>query len=94
MARSLAKSVDNGFGGFYRRLKTRRGGLVANKALARKLATMFWQIMVKGTAFVEQGLQRYKARVATTEKRLIAKLAKRHGYSRILNPCSTSTVPG
>jgi transposase len=94
MARSLAKSVDNGFGGFYRRLKARRGGLVANKALARKLATMFWQIMVKGTVFVEQGLQRYQARVATTEKRLIARLAKRHGYSLILNPCSTSTVPG
>jgi transposase len=30
MARSLARSVDKGLGGFYRRLRARRGGLIAN----------------------------------------------------------------
>jgi transposase len=38
MARSLARSKDIALGGFYRRLEVRRGGLVANIALARKLA--------------------------------------------------------
>ena len=75
MARSLANSVDKGLGGFYRRLKARRGGLVTNKALARKLATMFWQVMVNGVEYVEQGLNAYQARVELTEQRLLRKLA-------------------
>ena len=54
MARSVGTSVDTAFGGAYRRLKARRGGLVANKALARKLAVMFWQMMVHGVEYVEQ----------------------------------------
>lgn len=77
MARSLARSVDKGFGGFYRRLKARRGGLVANKALARKLASMFWNVMVHGVEYVEQGLEKYEARVAATDQRLLHKLARK-----------------
>ena len=34
MARSVGRSVDKALGGFYRRLKGRRGGWVANQALA------------------------------------------------------------
>lgn len=48
MARSVGRSVDKALGGFYRRLKGRRGGLVANQALARKLAALFWRLMVHG----------------------------------------------
>jgi len=35
IARSVGRSVDKALGGFYRRLKGRRGGLVANLALAQ-----------------------------------------------------------
>jgi transposase len=77
MARSLANSVDKGLGGFYRRLKARRGGLVANKALARKLATSFWNVMVHGTQYVEQGLRKYEQQVALGEQSLLRKLAKK-----------------
>jgi transposase len=83
MARSLARSVDKGLGGFYRRLKARRGGLVANKALARKLAALYWQVMVRGTAYLEQGLQRYEQRVAHSEQQVLRKLAKRHGLQLV-----------
>ncbi len=38
IARTVGRSVDKALGGFYRRLKGRRGGLVANLALAPKLA--------------------------------------------------------
>ncbi len=79
MARSLSRSVDKAFGGFYRRLKARRGGLVANKALARKLAAMFWQVMVHGVEYVEQGLRRYQERVQHTEQRLLRRLAAKLG---------------
>jgi transposase len=89
LARSVGNSVDSAFAGFYRRLKARRGGLVANKALARKLAAMFWRIMVHGVAYVEQGLKKYQARAALSEQRLLQKLARKHGLQ--LNPLSPAT---
>jgi hypothetical protein len=79
VARSLARSVDKGLGGFYRRLRARRGGLIANQALARKLAALFWRVMVHGVAYVEKGLKHYEQRVLQSEQALIKKLAKKHG---------------
>lgn len=79
IARSLANSVDKGLGGFYRRLRARRGGLIANQALARKLATMYWTVMVKGLDFVERGLAHYEEKVKQNEHHLLRKLASKHG---------------
>lgn len=81
LAQSLARSVDKALGGFYRRLKARRGGLIANQALARKLAAMFWNVMVHGTAYVEEGLKKYESRVLDTEQRVLKKLARKHGFT-------------
>jgi transposase len=80
MSRSLSRSVDKALGGYYRRIKARRGGLVANKALARKLAAMFWRLMVHGQAYVEEGLKKYEQRVAETQAMYLKKLAKKHGF--------------
>jgi transposase len=84
IARSVGRSVDKALGGFYRRLKGRRGGLVANLALARKLAELFWRLMVHGVTYVEQGLKKYEERVAQTEQRLLQKLARK--YNLVLQP--------
>jgi len=84
IARSVGRSVDKALGGFYRRLKGRRGGLVANLALARKLAELFWRLMVHGIRYVEQGLRKYEEKVAQTEQRLLQKLAKK--YNLVLQP--------
>jgi transposase len=84
IARSVGRSVDKALGGFYRRLKGRRGGLVANLALARKLAELFWRLMVHGRAYVEQGLKKYEEKVAQTEQRLLQKLARK--YNLVLQP--------
>jgi len=81
LAQSLSRSVDKALGGFYRRLKARRGGLVANKALARKIAALFWQVMVHGVAYADEGLKKYQARVLETETRLLQKLARKHGFT-------------
>jgi transposase len=78
IARSVGRSVDKALGGFYRRLKGRRGGLVANLALARKLAEMFWRLMVHGITYVEQGLKKYEEKVAQTEQHLLQKLARKY----------------
>lgn len=53
--------------GFYRRMTAQRGGLVANKTPARKLATLFWRVMVKGLDFVDTGVAQYEAKVWKTK---------------------------
>jgi transposase len=79
IARAVGRTTDKALGGFYRRLRARRGGLVANLALARKLAQMFWQVLVHGLSYVEQGLKKYEDRVQKTEQAYLQKLAKKHG---------------
>jgi hypothetical protein len=84
MARSLARSKNIALGGFYRRMAGRRGGLIANMALARKLAALFWRVMTKGLSFVEEGLKRYEEKVLETKQRSMRKLAKQLGFT-VLN---------
>jgi transposase len=80
MGRSLARSKHVALGGYYRRMAARRGGLVANIALARKLAEWFWRVMVKGVSYVEQGLANYEQQVLTTKRRALQRLAKQLGH--------------
>lgn len=94
LARSLSKSVDNGLGGFYRRLRARRGGLVANKALARKLAALFWRTMVHGLDYVERGLKHYESRTAQSEQYVLRKLARKHGLDLTPQINTLETVHG
>jgi transposase len=86
VARSLANSTDKALGGFYRRIRARRGGLLANQALARKIATLYWNVMVKGLQFVEKGLAHYEQKFAQTEQRLLRKLASKHNLTLTPNP--------
>ena len=81
IARAVGRTVDKALGGFYRRLRARRGGLIANIALGRKLAALYWRVMVHGLAYAEVGLQRYQDKVIQTEKRFLQKLAAKHGLT-------------
>lgn len=92
MARSVTLTKDSAFGGFYRRLKSRRGGLVALKALARKLAAMFWSTMVHGIDYVEEGLKRYQERALMSEQRALAALARKHGMHLVPTPTAASNT--
>ena len=80
MGRSLARSKHIALGGYYRRMAARRGGLVANIALARKLAEWFWRVMVKGVDYVERGLAQYEQQVLETKRRTLQRLAKQLGH--------------
>lgn len=80
MARSLVRSKNIALGGFYRRMAARRGGLVANIALARKLAVLFWRVMVKGLSYAEAGLKAYEQQVLETKRRVLCRLAKQLGH--------------
>lgn len=83
IAQSLARSKDIALGGFYRRMAGRRGGLVANIALARKLAILFWRVMVKGMDYVEHGLAQYEAKVLETKRRALRHLAAQLGQQLV-----------
>lgn len=86
LARSLARSKDLALGGFYRRMAARRGGLIANIALARKLAVLFWRVMVKGMDYVEHGLAQYEAKVLWTKQRALRRLARQLGQQLVPLP--------
>lgn len=79
MATSLVRSKNMALGAFYRRMAARRGGLLANKALARKLAAWFWRVMVKGDDYVEKGIANYEAQVRKGKERALNRLAKELG---------------
>jgi transposase len=80
-ALSVAGSKNTALGAFYRRIKAKRGAAVAIVATARKLAAMYWRIMVKGLAYVEEGLARYEARFQEQRERRFQKLASELGYT-------------
>src|SRR6202051_1820056 len=92
MAQSLVRSRDIALGGFYRRLAARRGGLVATKALARKLAAWFWRVMVKGDDYVEKGLARYEEQVRKTREQALRRLAKELGRELVPVPVVSQTA--
>ncbi|QUN32474.1 transposase (plasmid) [Cupriavidus sp. KK10] len=55
-------------------------------ALARKLAILFWRVMVKGMQYVESGLAHYEARVLETKRRALRRLAKQLGQELVSLP--------
>jgi transposase len=79
MATSLVRSKHIALGAYYRRLAMRRGGLVAIKALARKLAAWYWRVMVKGDDYVEKGIAHYEEQVRKQKERALNRLAKELG---------------
>jgi len=79
-ARSLARTVDKALGGFFRRLQKAKGGLVAAKAVARKMALLYYRTLKHGLAYVEQGLRQYQLQYQESQQRLLGKLATKYGF--------------
>jgi transposase len=82
-ALSIAKSKHLALGGFYRRVKGRRGAAVAIVATARKLAALYYRAMTRGLDYVEQGLAQYEANCRQQSERHLQKLAARLGFSLV-----------
>ena len=61
-AQSLLISKNNALGAFGRRIRNRKGGPIAIKAIARKLACMIYRVMTKGIEYVEMGVEMYEAK--------------------------------
>ena len=80
-ALSIAKSKHLALGGFYRRIKGRRGAAVAMVATARKLAVLYYRAMTRGLEYVERGLEQYEAAYRKQCERNLRKMAARMGFT-------------
>jgi transposase len=76
IAQSLITSKHIALGAFGRRLRARKGSQIAIKAVARKLAILYWRIMVKGMAFMEEGVKKYEEQLLVQKHKSFERLAK------------------
>jgi hypothetical protein len=76
IAQSLLTSKHIALGAFGRRLRARKGSHIAIKSIARKLAVLYWRIMVKGMAFVEEGIKKYEEQLLAQKHKSLERLAK------------------
>lgn len=79
-AQAVGQSKHLALGGFYRRLRARRGVRVATVATARKLAVLYYRMLKYGFAYVEQGLQAYEQQYQAQQVRYLKKKAKALGF--------------
>lgn len=75
IAQSLINSKKIALGAFGRRIRAKKGPGVAIKAVARKLAEMYWRVMVKGVEFVELGIKNYEKQLIINKKKTLERIA-------------------
>jgi transposase len=75
LAHGLLNSKYIGLGAFAKRLRGRKGPAIAIKATARKLAVQYWRLMVKGSEYVEKGIENYDITLKQQRHRLVHRLA-------------------
>ncbi|WMJ73277.1 IS110 family transposase [Cytophagaceae bacterium ABcell3] len=80
IAQSLIESKKIALGAFGRRIKAKRGPGVAVKATARKLAVLYWRLMVKGLDYTERGIKKYEELMKIQREKWLMKTAKNLGY--------------
>ena len=80
-AQSMASAKKSWLGSFYRRIRATRGGPVAVKATARKLAQLFYLTLTKGWDYVEQGIAEYEKRYREGQIRRLNRLARELGIT-------------
>lgn len=73
---SVLNSKNHGLGAFGRKIRSRRGPNVAIKAVARKIAVMYYNIITKGVAYVENGIAAYEKQYQEIQMRLLEKRAR------------------
>ena len=80
----LLNSKHIALGAFGRKIRAKKGGLVAIKAVARKLAELYWKLFVKGLDYVENGIKKYQEKMLANKKRSVSRMAKELGLEVIL----------
>lgn len=78
---SLLNSKNIALGAFGRKIRAKKGGLVAIKAVARKLAELYWKLNVKGLKYIEKGIEMYQAKLLQNKQRNLMKMANELGFA-------------
>ena len=68
---------------FYRRIRAKRGGKVAIKATAYRLAKLIYLVLTQGWEYVEQGIQKYEARLRQQRLKALKRLARELDFELI-----------
>lgn len=76
IAQGLINSKDIAIGSFGRRLRGRKGPSIAIKAMARKVAVLYWRVMVKGLDYAEQGIKNYEEQLILNKMKTLNRLTK------------------
>jgi transposase len=79
-AQSIIQSKHIALGAFGRRIRAKKGPMIAIKAVARKLAVMFYNLMTKGLDYVEQGVKKYEEQYTAQLTKFLQKKAFELGY--------------
>lgn len=82
-AQSLLESKNHALGAFGRRIRARRGPAIAIKAVARKLAILYYRAMTQGMEYVEQGVEDYEKQYQERRLHNLHKQARRLGYTLV-----------
>lgn len=85
MAQSLLNSKNVALGSFGRRLRAKKGPAKAIKAMARKLAEIYWLVMVKGMQYAESGVKKYEEQLLQRKKQSFIRLAKELNYQVVVD---------
>lgn len=85
IGQSLIESKKIALGSFGRRIKAKRGPGIAVKATARKLAVLYWRLMVKGLDYTERGIRAYEEKMKLQKERWLHKTANELGLQLIEN---------
>jgi transposase len=75
IAQSLLNSKNIAIGAFGRKLRARKGPSIAIKSMARKLAVLYWRVMVKGLEYVENGIEKYERQLLAQRHKTLMRLA-------------------
>lgn len=78
-ATSLLNSKKIALGAFGRKIRARKGPLLAIKAVARKLAELYWKLFVRGLDYVEKGIKDYEQKIIFHKQKSVIKMAKELG---------------
>lgn len=85
IAQSLINSKKVALGAFGRRLRAKKGPAKAIKAMARKLAEIYWKVMVMGMEYVENGVKNYEEQLLQKKRQSFIRLAKELNYQVTTN---------
>jgi transposase len=86
IAQSLITSKNIALGAFGRKLRARKGPSIAIKSMARKLAVLYWRVMVKGLEYVENGIQKYEEQLLAQRHKTLMRLATELNVQISYNP--------